>query len=358
MMGSPDANGRQLNGMGGGISSLSKVCVVGPSSRSDADIDCTFAQVSVRDASVDFGGNCGNMSSAMGPFAVDEGLIPVSADGPALVRIHNTNSGKIINAHFAVRDGEALVDGDFELPGVSGTGAPVRLDFLDPGGTLERGLLPTGLSCDRFELGDGAAVDASLVDAAIPCVFVRASDLGVSAAMSPSKIEANGTLMLQLETLRRLASMRMGIAADADTAARSIAIPKIALIDRSCTYQTLERRTFSASDYDLSVRMISVGQAHKAVPITGALAIASAAAVPGSVVADLLGDKADVERLKLGTPSGIITVGAFAQARDGFHPHILSANVIRTQRRLFEGRVLIPIAADEHDFKPQTTIAS
>lgn len=153
MLGSPDPYGRQLDGMGGGISSLSKICILAPSERPDADVDYTFAQVSVSGRHVDFSGNCGNMSSAVGPFAVDEGLVAVPDDGDVLVRIFNTNSGKIIHARFAVRDGEAVVEGELRLPGVSTRGAPVRLDFLDPASTAGRGILPAGAPVVTLEAG-------------------------------------------------------------------------------------------------------------------------------------------------------------------------------------------------------------
>src|SRR2546429_5804362 len=191
VIGSPDPNGRQLDGMGGGISSLSKICVIGPSTRSGADVDYTFAQVSVRDASVDYSGNCGNMSAAVGPFAVDEGL--VKADGnDAVVRIHNTNTKKIIVSRFRLDDGRAAVDGDFALPGVAGTGAPVRLDFLDPGGAGTGKLLPTGNSLDRLEVPAFGAIEASMIDAANPCVFVMATALGMTGTEMPDDLEANG----------------------------------------------------------------------------------------------------------------------------------------------------------------------
>jgi len=150
-IGSPDANGRQLDGMGGGLSSLSKVCVIGPPSREDADVDYTFAQVSVRTAAVDYSGNCGNMSSAVGPFAVDEGMVAVNGDA-ATVRIHNTNTRKIIVSRFATEGGLAAVEGDFVLPGVAGSGAPIRLDFLDPGGAGTGKLMHTGRPIDRIEV--------------------------------------------------------------------------------------------------------------------------------------------------------------------------------------------------------------
>src|SRR5215831_8810656 len=170
-MGSPDPNGRQLNGMGGGISSLSKVCILAPSDRADADIDYTFAQVQIRDPRVDYRSNCGNMSSAVGPFAVDEGLVRPNGD-TAVVRIFNTNTRKIIRSTFPLEDGRAVAEGDLAIPGVAGTGAPIRLDFLAPGGATTGRLLPTGSPADRLEVAGVGPIDVSMVDAASACVFV------------------------------------------------------------------------------------------------------------------------------------------------------------------------------------------
>ncbi len=188
-LGSPDPNGRQLDGMGGGISSLSKVCVIGPPTRPDADLDYTFAQVSVREATVDYSGNCGNMSSAVGPFAIDEGLVrPGVPDGDATVRIHSTNTRKLIVAYFRLDEGCAAVDGDFRLPGVAGTGSAVRLEFLDPGGAGTGKLLPTGRASDAFDAADLRGIEVSMVDAANPCVFVEAAAVGASGAETPEEL--------------------------------------------------------------------------------------------------------------------------------------------------------------------------
>src|SRR6185503_1183493 len=164
-MGSPDPYGRQLDGMGGGISSLSKVCVLAPSTRDDADVDYTFAQVQIKEAAVDYRGNCGNMSSAVGPFAVDEGIVRPNGD-TAIVRIFNTNTQKIIRSTFPLDDGRAATDGDLTIPGVAGTGAPVRLDFLAPGGATTGRLLPTGHAIDRLDVPGLGPIEVSMVDAA------------------------------------------------------------------------------------------------------------------------------------------------------------------------------------------------
>src|SRR5208282_6030393 len=222
VIGSPDPNGRQLHGMGGGISSLSKICVIGPPTRAGADVDYTFAQISVKDASVDYSGNCGNMSSAVGPFAIDEGLVLGVADatGEATVRIHNTNTRKLIVAHFPLDSGRAAVDGDFRLPGVAGTGAPVRLDFLEPGGAGTGKLLPTRNAADTLEADGARGIEVSMVDAANPCVFVAADALGASGVEMPDELEANSALLRHLEAIRIAASLRMGIAKTAEAAAR------------------------------------------------------------------------------------------------------------------------------------------
>ncbi|RBO53875.1 PrpF family protein [Rhodovulum sp. BSW8] len=342
IMGSPDPNKRQLNGMGGGISSLSKVCVIGPPTREDADIDYTFAQIGVTTEAVDFSGNCGNMSSAMGPFAYDEGLVAGPRDGEATVRIHNTNSGKIIRARFAVAGGRATVAGDLEIPGVPGTGAPVTLDFLDPADTCGHGALPTGKVLDRLTLADGRAVAVTMIDAAVPSVFVAAADLGADSSAHPEAIDADTALMDRLEEIRRRASVAMRLAPDMAAAAARIATPKVALVGPAAACRDLSGQVHPAESHDLQIRMISAGQAHRAVPVTGALALASAAVLPGSVVAAHCSRAADPEGLRIGTPSGIVTVGA---TRDPASGQILAARILRTQRRLMDGRVYAPCPA-------------
>jgi 2-methylaconitate cis-trans-isomerase PrpF len=223
-LGSPDPYGRQLDGMGGGISSLSKVCVIGPTTHREADVDYTFAQVSIREASVDYSGNCGNMSSAVGPFAVDEGI--VKAAGPeAVVRIHNTNTRKLIVARFAIEDGKATVEGDFILPGVAGSGAPIRLEFLAPGGAATGRLLPTGNVIDLLNIEGIGRLEVSMVDAANPCVFVAAGALGLTGIEMPDQFEADTATMQRLDAVRVAASLRMGIAPTPAEAARKPSIP-------------------------------------------------------------------------------------------------------------------------------------
>ncbi|PIL14279.1 hypothetical protein P775_26610 [Puniceibacterium antarcticum] len=354
ILGSPDPNMRQLNGMGGGISSLSKICVIGPSTRPDADIDYTFAQVGVVNDAVDFSSNCGNMSSAMGPFAYDEGLVDGPLNGQAIVRIHNTNSGKIIAARFRVASGRALVAGDLTIPGVHGTGAPVVLDFLDPTDTFGRGLLPSGQQIDCFTLQDGREVNVTMIDAAVPSVFVAASDVDGDTCAHPSELDNDIALMTRLEEIRRQASVVIGLTADADSAARRIATPKVAMVGTTAHYEDLSGQSHAPQAQDLQIRMISAGQAHRAVPVTGALALACAAVVKGSVVATVLAPDADPLNLRIGTPSGIITVGATRDAEGG---GISAARILRTQRRLMDGHVYAPLQSTlksrRSDFKKE-----
>ena len=337
-MGSPDPNGRQLDGMGGGLSSLSKVCVIGPPSRPDADVDFTFAQVSVKDAAVDYSGNCGNMSSAVGPFAVDEGLVPAGGD-EAVVRIHNTNTNKIIVSRFALDDGLAAVDGDFKLPGVAGTGAPIRLEFLDPGGSGTGKLLPTGAPAEVLEAPGLDRITASLVDAANPCVFVPADALGTSGTEMPDALNTPD-LLDKLEAVRRAASVRMGIAKTPHEAAQLPSVPKVALVSGPQAAKTLAGETLAPNDMDLTVRMISMGQPHRAVPLTGALCLAVASRIEGTVVNALARAPASPEDdVRIAQPSGLTVVGARVRKEKEWIAE--SAVVYRTARRLMEGSVLV-----------------
>lgn len=335
-LGSPDPYGRQLNGMGGGISSLSKICVVGPASRPDADVDYTFGQVLVSEARIDYAGNCGNMSAAVGPFAVLRGLVAAEAGERASTMIHNTNTGKLIRSTFAMRGGEPAFGGDFAIDGVAGGGSPIRLDFIEPGGSKTAGLLPTGNPTDMLAIA-GHSVRASLVDAANPCIFVDATDLGLSAPMSPLAMDGESALLDRLEELRRAASLRMGLAATEEEAGRLGSIPKIAVVFAPADHAVLDGRVLRADDADIVVRMISMGKTHRALPITGAICLAAALRIPGSVPARL--GRIGGTPLRIAHGSGMIAVDAeVVRARDG-SISISHGSVLRTARRLFEGEV-------------------
>lgn len=339
-LGSPDPYGRQLDGMGGGLSSLSKICVVGPPSRADADIDYTFAQVMIASSHVDYQPLCGNMSSVVGPFAVDEGLI--SADGDlARVRIHNTNTQKIIVATFGLEDGRAAVDGDLEIPGVAGTGAPLRLDFMDPGGASTGRLLPTGKEQEWLDVPGYGPIRASMVDASNACVFVLAADLGLSGHEMPAQLDGDTVLMNRLAAIRIAASLRMGLATDAGQARAQTAVPFIAFVAPPASFSTLSASTHTDSDVDLIARVISNGQAHRALPLGVSMCMAVAARIEGTVVHQAARQpQAGPADLRLGMPSGVLQVAATV-CREGGAWRAVQGGFYRTQRRLFEGAVLV-----------------
>lgn len=333
VIGSPDPYGRQLDGLGGGISSLSKVCVVGKSAHRDADVDYTFVSLGIKNADVDYSSNCGNMISAVGPFAVDSRLFPLGQNGAdsVMVRIHNTNTGKIIHSSFPVVNDEAAASGDFSIDGVAGTAARVQLDFINPAGSATGRLLPTGNATDLID-----GVPATCIDAANPCVFVKAADLGVDGNLTPDEISAHPDLLSRLDSIRRQAGAKMGIADNPAGVPGSV--PKIGLVAKPTpsNARDVEQKQTSA-DVDLLVRALSVGQPHKAVPITVALALAAAARVPGSTVSQVVEGKDPIDDtgITIGHASGNLLVGARFD-EDG---SLSSATVFRTARRLFEGRI-------------------
>jgi len=361
VIGSPDPYGRQLNGMGGGVSSLSKVVIIEQSDRVDADIDYTFVQVAIAEPLVDYGSMCGNLSSAVGPFAVDEGLMPdaeseQSTSGNAtesetLVRVFNTNTQKIYHARFPVAGGKALVTGDQAIPGVSSTGARVALEYLDPGGSRTSGLLPTSHVRDTIELSNGEIIEASLVDATNPVVIVAASDFGCTAIEHPGSLEARADVMQRIEEVRRRAAVKMGLAATPETSPQSV--PKIVLVADPAGFKDLTGQIHTAESVDISARAISMGQVHRALPLTLAMCLACACKIDGTVahahtraaLSEI--DVATDADIRLGNPSGVIAAGAdvFRAEDAGGKPpawEVKICRVVRTQRRLMDGHVLCP----------------
>jgi 2-methylaconitate cis-trans-isomerase PrpF len=325
-LGSPDPYGRQLDGLGGGISSLSKACLIGPSTHPEADVDYTFAQVEVRTPVVDYRANCGNCSSAVGPFAIDEGLVKAT-EGETVIRIHNTNTRKILVAHVPVQDGEAAVEGDFELAGVPGRGARIALDFVDPGGAGTGRLLPGGKP--REVIG---GLEASMVDATNPVVFVRARDLGLTGAERPEAIDADRALSARLEAIRVEAAERMGIPGSAS-------VPKVALVAPAAAFSGLDGNAYDADGVDLLARVISMGNCHRAFALTAAMCLAVAARIDGTVVRECC--RSATGDVRLGHPSGVLPIAASVTVRGGA-PRAEHVTVYRTARRLMEGFVRVP----------------
>src|SRR5499433_2798435 len=320
-LGSPDPYGRQLDGLGGGISSLSKACIIGPTNHPAADVDYTFAQVEVSRPQVDYTGNCGNCSSAVGPFAIEERLVQ-PRDGETLVRIHNTNTKKLIVARVPVAGSEPAVHGDFELAGVAGRGARIALDFIEPGGAGTGKLLPTARPRDVI-----AGVEVSCVDATNPLVFLRAHDIGLTAAETPQAIDANTDVMALLEKVRVEAAMRMVLPPSASA-------PKIAFVAPPADYLALDGVHHAASEYDVLARAISMGNCHRAFPLTSAMCLAVAARIAGTVVHDVARKHAG--DVRLGHASGVLPLDAAVATRGGA-AWAERVTVYRTARRLMEG---------------------
>ena len=342
-IGSPDPYGRQLNGMGGGVSSVSKAVIIGPSSRPDADLDYTFAQVAVGAPDVDYSSNCGNLSSAVGPFAIDAGLMEQSLAAPGpdsrAVMIHNTNSGKLIRSTVPLEDGLARVEGDFDIPGVGGSGARIQLDFLDPGGTTTGALLPTGNPVDRITVDGAGEFEMSMVDSSTPCVFLEAAGFGLDGSESVVDLEARADLMDLIERVRCVAAVHMGLAKTPDQAAG--AAPKLGLVAPPRAYRTLAGNQIAPEAADIAARIWSMGQVHRVFPLTGAMCLAVACRIPGTVCHALAGGVDAGLDVRLANPSGVLPLDARVELESG-KAIARQVTAYRTARTLMEGNVLIP----------------
>lgn len=341
-MGAPDPYGRQLDGMGSGVSSTSKICVLAPCADPDiADVEFTFVQVSIRDGSLDMAGNCGNMLSAVGPVSFNDAPSPplghveeefdpdTGANGTrmAVVRILNTNTRKLVHARFPVVGDPPRYwpDGDYAMDGVPGKGARIALRFVSPGGAKTGRTLPTGNPVDTLVLPGGATIEASLVDVSNPGVFVRVSDLGVgdAADLVPAAVEADVALKVRLEQIRQAGAAMMGL----DPTTQSV--PKIVLVfpPEVARHQSL--------DVNVKCLALSMGQAHKAVPLTLGLCLGAAARLPGTIPHELATGLSETsDAVVIGHPSGRLDVGTMV--RDG---EVLSAELYRTARVLMRGEV-------------------
>lgn len=341
--GSPDPNRRQIDGVGGGVSTTSKVAIISPSISPDYDVVYNFGQVSIDRPIVDWKGNCGNISSAVGPFAVDEGLVKAVAP-VTRVRIHQLNTNKLITADVPVKNGRFDEQGDYAIAGVPGTYARVTLGFADPGGALTGKLFPTGNRRDTIEMPDHGLVTITIIDAANPVVLVRAEDIGLT-GVEIDEVDTSTAITTTLETIRCKAAALIGLAASEEEATqRSQAVPKVAFITAAKPYTTTGGEAVAAQDVDLVGRIMSMGTLHRSYAVSGGIATAGAAMIPGTVAFDLLKeDSRGKGLLRIGHPGGMIDIGAVIDV-EGDRCTYKEAVIGRTARRLMEGYVLVPEA--------------
>jgi 2-methylaconitate cis-trans-isomerase PrpF len=337
MYGSPDV--RQIDGLGGADSLTSKVAIVAPSSRPDADVDYTFGQVGITTAEIDYKPNCGNISSGVGPFAIMQGWVP-PAEPVTQVRIYNTNTRKLIVADVPVRDGEVVVEGDCRIDGVPGSGAPIMLDFLDSGGAATGKLLPTGRSQDVLEV-EGRRYTVSLVDAANPYVFVRAEELGLEGTESAQRVNGDRALLDHLEAIRGAAAELYGFVADrAEALIKSPNLPKIAFVARPKDYVAAGGRAVAAAEIDVLARGLSGQILHKAFAVTGAICTGAAARTPGTIVHEVFTAPPEQSMIRIGHPAGVLTVEMKVEERDGALV-LTRAAFARTARPIMDGYVYV-----------------
>lgn len=342
VMGSPDPYDKQIDGMGGASSSTSKVVIVGRSTRPDCDVDYWFGQVAVTAPLVDWSGNCGNLTSAVGPFAIHRGLIDVPADGIATVRIWQANIQKRIIAHVPMRGGQVQELGDFELDGVTFPAAEIRIEFLDPGADDgESGaMFPTGNVVDTLNVPGVGEVVATLINAGNPTIFVHAAAMDLHGVELQPDVNGNAALLQRFEAIRAHSAVVMGLAETAAYATEKRQhTPKIAFVGKPAPYTSSSGKAVTADDMDVAVRILSMGKLHHAMTGTGAVAIAAAAAIPGTVVADVLGGART--GIRFGHPSGVLAVGAEAEEGDAGWV-VTKVTMSRSARRLMEGTVWVP----------------
>ncbi|MBK6350969.1 MAG: 2-methylaconitate cis-trans isomerase PrpF [Proteobacteria bacterium] len=346
VIGSPDPYGKQIDGMGGATSSTSKTVIVAKSTRADHDVDYLFGQVSIDKAFVDWSGNCGNLSAAVGPFAIGSGLVAASRvprDGTAVVRIWQANIGKTIIAHVPVANGAVQETGDFELDGVTFPAAEVQLEFIDPAAEEDGAggsMFPTGNLVDELEVPGVGTLEATMINAGIPTIFVNADAIGYQGTELQDAINGDAKALAMFETIRAHGAMRMGLIKHLDEANRRQHTPKVAFVAKSADYVASSGRRVAAADIDLLVRALSMGKLHHAMMGTAAVAIGTAAAIPGTLVNLAAGGGAR-QAVRFGHPSGTLRVGAEA-TRVGDEWTVTRASMSRSARVLMEGRVRVP----------------
>ena len=350
VIGSPDPYGKQIDGMGGATSSTSKTVILSASTRAEHDVDYLFGQVSIDKAFVDWSGNCGNLSAAVGAFAISGGLVAparVPRDGMAVVRIWQANIGKTIVAHVPMSNGEVQETGDFELDGVTFPAAEVQLEFIDPSADEEgageggkNAMFPTGRLVDDLEVPGVGTLKASMINAGIPTIFVNADAIGYSGTELQEAINGDAAALAKFETIRAYGALRMGLIQDVAEAATRQHTPKVAFVAPPAGYTASSGKQVRAGDIDLLVRALSMGKLHHAMMGTAAVAIGTAAAIPGTLV-NLAAGGGEREAVRFGHPSGTLRVGAQATQENGEWT-VKKAIMSRSARVLMEGWVRVP----------------
>ncbi|MDP4127180.1 MAG: PrpF domain-containing protein [Bacillota bacterium] len=337
IFGSPDV--RQIDGLGGADPLTSKLAIIAPSTRPDADVDYTFGQVSITDYLVDYSGNCGNISSGVGPFAIDEGLVR-AVEPITTVRIHNTNTGKILVAEVPVKDGKAKVAGDYKIAGVPGTGAKIMMDFAGTAGSVTNKVLPTGKAIDSLDIEGFGQLDASIVDVANPMVFVRAKDLGLTGIETPAEINGNKEILGLLEKIRGIAATMIGMAKDeADALKLSPAFPMIAFVSEPQEYADFTTgKIIPADQVDFVSRLMFMQVMHKTYAGTGTTCTGVAAKIPGTIVYEVC--RAKSSGVRIGHPAGVIDIEVEVETK-GAEPQVKRAAFGRTARRIMDGYAYI-----------------
>ena len=346
VIGSPDPYGKQIDGMGGATSSTSKTVIVSKSSKPDHDVDYLFGQVSIDKAFVDWSGNCGNLSAAVGPFAISNGLVDASRipkDGMAIVRIWQANIAKTIIAHVPITNGAVQETGDFELDGVTFPAAEVQLEFMDPAAEEEGGggaMFPTGNLVDDLEVPGIGTLKATMINAGIPTIFVNAEAIGYTGTELQDAINGDAKALAMFETIRAYGALRMGLIKNVDAAAKRQHTPQVAFVAKPTEYVSSSGKRVAAGDIDLLVRALSMGKLHHAMMGTAAVAIGTAAAIPGTLVNLAAGGGARTA-VRFGHPSGTLRVGADATQVNGDWS-VTKAIMSRSARVLMEGWVRVP----------------
>ena len=345
VIGSPDPYAKQIDGMGGATSSTSKTVIVSKSSRPDHDVDYLFGQVSIDSAFVDWSGNCGNLSSAVGGFAINSGFIDTARipdNGLCTVRIWQANIQKTIVAHVPITDGRVQETGDFELDGVTFPAAEVQLEFMDPADDGEDGgaMFPTGKLVDTLDVPGVGSFEATMINAGIPTVFVNADAIGYEGTELQDAINGDPKALEMFETIRAHGAIRMGLIKSVAEAAQRQHTPKVAYVSKPKDYTSSSGKPVSSGDVDLLVRALSMGKLHHAMMGTAAVAIGTAAAVPGTLV-NLAAGGGERQAVRFGHPSGTLKVGAEARQVDGEWT-VTKAIMSRSARVLMEGWVRVP----------------